>query len=146
MQSQKTENYAKAYIKAPLHRPAPPDPATMPNAPPKKPHPNIPPGHTPSRPPDPPLRANYPPTLSPKPFSPLLISQPAFTSPKPIMKTPERHHLRRFGIPMINFGLTSHLVLVFLLLIPKQVTNSCKTGAMLQSNTENQVAKMVFQK
>ena len=36
MQSQKTENYAKAYIKAPLHRPAPPDPATMPNAPPKK--------------------------------------------------------------------------------------------------------------
>ena len=113
MQSQKTENYAKAYIKAPSHRPAPPAPT---------------------------------PTPSPKPPSAPPISQPAFTPPKSIMKTPERHHLRRFGIFMINFGLTSHLVLVFLLLIPKQVTNSCKTGAMLQSNTENQVAKMVFQK
>ena len=62
------------------------------------------------------------------------------------METPERHHLRRFGVLMINFGLTPHLVLLFLLLIPKQVTNGCETGAMLQSNTQNQVAEMVFQK
>ena len=133
MQSQKTENYAKAYIKAPLHRPAPRDPATMPNAPQKNPI-------TPSEP----IIPQHPPP--PKPPSAPPISQPAFTPPKSIMKTPERHHLRRFGIFMINFGLTSHPVLVFLLLIPKQVTNSCKTGAMLQSNTENQVAKMLFQK
>ena len=144
MQSQKITQ--KHILKPPCTAQPRPTPPQCPTPPPKKPHPNIPPGHTPSRPPDPSLRANYPPTLSLKPFSPLLISQPAFTSPKSIMKTPERHHLRRFGIPMINFGLTSHLVLVFLLLIPKQVTNSCKTGAMLQSNTENQVAKMVFQK
>ena len=70
MQSQKTENYAKADIKAPLHHPAPPDPATMPDTPPttpppkKKADPNIPPAHSPSRPPDLPLRANYPPTLN----------------------------------------------------------------------------------
>ena len=119
MQSQKTENYAKAYIKAPLHRPAPPYPATMPNAPPK----------------NPPLSQSSPNTL-PQASQPPANTQPAFTPPNPIMKTPEQHHLRRFGILMINFGLTSHLVLVFPLLIPKQVTNSCKTGAMLQSNTE----------
>ena len=55
MQSQKTENYAKAYIEAPLHRPAPPYPATMPNAPPKK---------TPSPPPDPIIPQHPPPSHS----------------------------------------------------------------------------------
>ena len=131
MQSQKTENYAKADIKAPLHHPAPPDPATMPDTPPTTP----------------------PPKKNPTPISHPRIARAAHQIspsepiiPQHLMKTPERHHLRRFGIFMINSGLTSHPVLVFPLLIPKQVTNSCKTGAMLQSNTENQVAKMVLQK
>ena len=32
------------------------------------------------------------------------------------IKTPERHHWRRFGIFSVNFEHISHLVLVFLLL------------------------------
>ena len=65
MQSQKTENYAKAYIKAPLHRPAPPDPATMPNAPPKK----TPPQYPTRAYPQPPTRSLPPSQLSPNTLS-----------------------------------------------------------------------------
>ena len=66
---------AKADTKAPLHRPARPDPTTMPDNPPKTPQQNPAPRYPPRAQPDPPNRSPSPSQLSPKTF-PQVIQPP----------------------------------------------------------------------